>query len=88
MARSTPPSRTSDRHLETLRPAPEAAWWDRPDNYDDDATPTSSTPALHTCVVGAPDGDTEIVLFGDSHALQWLPALTADAGPPAGASPR
>ncbi len=62
-----------------LRPEPKAAWWDRPDNYDDECHADQFDSALHTCVVGAPDGDTEIVLFGDSHALQWLPALTADA---------
>ena len=63
----------------TLHPAPKDAWWDRPDNYDDECHADQFDPALHTCVVGAPDGDTDIVLFGDSHALQWLPALTADA---------
>ena len=62
-----------------LRPEPKAAWWDRPDNYDDECHADQFDPVLRTCVVGAPEGDIDIVLFGDSHALQWLPALTADA---------
>ncbi len=31
--------------------------------------------AIHPCVVGDSDGSVRITLFGDSHALQWLPAL-------------
>jgi hypothetical protein len=30
---------------------------------------------IHPCVFGNPKGRTRITLFGDSHALQWLPAL-------------
>jgi hypothetical protein len=32
-------------------------------------------PAIHPCVYGDRRGTTRIALFGDSHALQWLPAL-------------
>ena len=30
-----------------------------------------------TCIFGDPAGDTNVVLVGDSHALQWLPAFEA-----------
>jgi hypothetical protein len=30
---------------------------------------------IHPCVFGNPRGKVRITLFGDSHALQWLPAL-------------
>ena len=30
---------------------------------------------IHPCVFGDPRGKVRITLFGDSHALQWLPAL-------------
>jgi peptidoglycan/LPS O-acetylase OafA/YrhL len=32
-----------------------------------------------TCVFGDPDGDTTVLLTGDSHAYQWFPALEAMA---------
>ncbi|MFI0721653.1 SGNH hydrolase domain-containing protein [Streptomyces sp. NPDC021224] len=32
------------------------------------------------CVYGDPRSDTEVVLFGDSHAAQWFPALERLAG--------
>ena len=31
--------------------------------------------SLHACRYGAPGADTTVVLFGDSHAAQWFPAL-------------
>ena len=36
-------------------------------------------PELRACTFGAEGSDTSIVLFGDSHALQWLPALLGAA---------
>ncbi|RKY16282.1 MAG: hypothetical protein DRQ55_18320 [Planctomycetota bacterium] len=62
-----------------LHPEPKAAWWDRPANYDDVCHGDQFDPDLHPCVYGDQESDTNIVLFGDSHALQWLPALTAAA---------
>jgi hypothetical protein len=58
-----------------LRPTLEQAWWDRPANYDDRCHNEAVDPELRPCSFGAVGSDTSIVLFGDSHALQWLPAL-------------
>ena len=43
------------------------------------ATDASACPSLGTCHVGDPDADTRVVLFGDSHAAEWTPALAAMA---------
>ena len=34
---------------------------------------------IHPCLTGDREGDTVVVLFGDSHATQWQPALAAVA---------
>ena len=69
-----------------LRPSLEAAWWDRSSSYDDRCHNDAVDAELRTCTFGDPDGTREVVLFGDSHALQWLPALViaAEAGGLAG----
>ena len=63
-----------------LQPRLEEAWWDRSASYDDRCHNDAVDPELHPCTFGAPDGETRIALFGDSHALQWLPALSDAAG--------
>jgi hypothetical protein len=62
-----------------LRPSLAGAWWDRPSNYDDRCHADAVDAELHPCTFGVSDGDLHIVLFGDSHALQWLPPLVAAA---------
>jgi hypothetical protein len=62
-----------------LRPDPAAAYWDRPANYDDECHSDQFDLELHTCEFGDLRSDRIVVLFGDSHALQWLPALTGPA---------
>lgn len=62
-----------------LRPQPQSAWWDRPPNYDDACHNDTVDPELHPCTYGLDDGETTVVLFGDSHALQWQPGLKAAA---------
>jgi hypothetical protein len=62
-----------------LEPTPELAWWDRPPNYDDECHADTLDPELHTCTYGVDDSDTTVVLFGDSHALQWQPGLEVAA---------
>lgn len=62
-----------------LEPQPRAAWWDRPPNYDDACHADTLEPELRSCVYGVEDADTTVVLFGDSHALQWQPGLEAAA---------
>ncbi len=62
-----------------LHPDPADAYWDRPANYDDECHSDTNDAELHVCISGDPEGDRSVVLFGDSHALQWLPALTGPA---------
>jgi hypothetical protein len=64
---------------EGLQPTLEMAWWDRSSSYDDRCHNDAVDPELRTCTFGDVDGDVSIVLLGDSHALQWLPALVAAA---------
>ncbi len=62
-----------------VEPQPEYAWYDRPPNYDDKCHGDELDPVLHPCTYGDEDSDTTIVLFGDSHALQWQPGLKSAA---------
>jgi hypothetical protein len=62
-----------------LRPTLEMAWWDRSGSYDDRCHSDAVDSGLRTCRFGDVDGDVSIALLGDSHALQWLPALVAAA---------
>ncbi len=62
-----------------LRPKPAAAYWDRSANYDDECHSEQTDFDLRTCSFGDLEGERTVVLFGDSHALQWLPSLTAPA---------
>jgi hypothetical protein len=62
-----------------VRPKPKYAWWDRPPNYDDECHAGTDDPELRTCSYGVKDSDTTVVLFGDSHALQWQPGLKVAA---------
>ena len=62
-----------------LEPKPKYAWWDRPPNYDDECHASNLDPKLRTCAYGVKDSDTTVVLFGDSHALQWQPGLKVAA---------
>jgi hypothetical protein len=58
-----------------LEPNPKYAWWDRPPNYDDECHGDTLDPRLHPCTYGVDESETTVVLFGDSHALQWQPGL-------------
>ncbi|MGD8485834.1 MAG: SGNH hydrolase domain-containing protein [Chloroflexota bacterium] len=58
-----------------VRPRPKDAWWDRPPSYDDRCHNDQFDPQLNPCVYGLAESDTTVVLFGDSHALQWQPGL-------------
>jgi SGNH domain (fused to AT3 domains) len=62
-----------------LEPEPKYAWWDRPPNYDDKCHGDTLDPELHPCSYGVDDGVLTVVLFGDSHALQWQPGLKVAA---------
>jgi peptidoglycan/LPS O-acetylase OafA/YrhL len=62
--------------VEAIRPDPLVANDDRGQAYEDGCLILSSTVESPECVYGDPDSDTTVVLFGDSHALQYAPALT------------
>jgi hypothetical protein len=62
-----------------LRPEPASAWWDRPPNYDDECHGDQYDPELHPCAYGVEGSEITVVLFGDSHALQWQPGLKVAA---------
>ncbi|GAA1672255.1 SGNH hydrolase domain-containing protein [Glycomyces endophyticus] len=59
-----------------LTPALEEARLDEPVLYDDGCVVERADPAVNEeCWYGDPDGEQTLVLFGDSHAAQWFPAL-------------
>lgn len=59
-----------------LVPALAAAKLDRPVAYRDGChVQTDQTPGDAACVYGDTSSSTVVVLFGDSHALAWFPAL-------------
>jgi peptidoglycan/LPS O-acetylase OafA/YrhL len=58
-----------------LVPSLQQAYWDLPAGYDDGCHldyPEVEAPA---CTYGPADGEVSVLLLGDSHAQQWLPAL-------------
>jgi peptidoglycan/LPS O-acetylase OafA/YrhL len=51
---------------------------DRAQSYIDRChTEMNEPPSTNPCIYGDPNGKTTIVLFGDSHALSWFPAVDA-----------
>ncbi|MFB9659877.1 acyltransferase family protein [Glycomyces mayteni] len=59
-----------------LTPALEDAKLDEPALYDDGCVVERDDPNVdEDCWYGDPDGDKTLVLFGDSHAAQWFPAV-------------
>ena len=60
-----------------LRPPLTAARDDLPEAYDDHCMAGYAQTTQDECVYGNPRGHTRVVLYGDSHAAQWLPALTS-----------
>ncbi len=58
-------------------------WDDRPRVYDDRCLLRHADTELRPCIYGDRKGGKRVVLFGDSHAAAWFPALdkaAADAG--------
>jgi peptidoglycan/LPS O-acetylase OafA/YrhL len=58
-----------------LLPALIAARADIPAIYDDGCHLSQPATTIPECVFGAAGSPTSVVLFGDSHAAQWFPAL-------------
>jgi hypothetical protein len=60
-----------------LKPSLSRATQDLPAAYTDDCHAQSGDTRARTCAYGDTSSSTRVVLFGDSHALSWLPALDA-----------
>ena len=58
-----------------LRPSPRDADADRGRSYEDGCLAGAGATRSPACVYGARDSRTTVVLFGDSHAMQYFPAL-------------
>ena len=58
-----------------LTPDPSEAFWDVPESYSNGCHTGADSAVIQACAYGAQDGAVSVALFGDSHALQWLPAL-------------
>jgi hypothetical protein len=58
-----------------LTPSLSNAANDLPVSYSDGCHTGPGSSAIHPCVFGDPSGHTSVALFGDSHALQWEPAI-------------
>jgi hypothetical protein len=58
-----------------LLPSLGSARTDLPKSYANGCHSGVYVRSIHPCAFGDPDGSVRIALFGDSHALQWLPAL-------------
>lgn len=64
------------RHVPAnLKPSLKAAPNDTPPSYSNGCHTFQGSAKIHPCVFGDPNGSTTVALFGDSHALQWEPAL-------------
>ena len=68
------------RMPKNITPHPsEAKFADVPMPYKDGCFLRDGDPTPLDCVYAAVDSDTKVVLFGDSHAAQWFPAIEAVA---------
>jgi SGNH domain-containing protein len=63
------------RSATALRPSPLDADADRGRSYADGCLVEAEGTRSPACVYGDPGSATTVVLFGDSHAMQWFPAL-------------
>jgi hypothetical protein len=63
------------RTARTVWPSPAEADADRSRAYDDGCHLSLIATRFGNCVYGDPGSSTTVVLFGDSHALQYFPAL-------------
>jgi peptidoglycan/LPS O-acetylase OafA/YrhL len=80
LARTIAASRNMGALPANLTPKLKKASRDRPRVWDNGChTDTPVTVAPEGCVFGDPNGTETVVLFGDSHAAQWFPAMEAIA---------
>ena len=71
------PVTAADGTVTTVRLDPEGARDDTPVPYTDGCRATYGDTTPRRCVYGDKDSDRRVALVGDSHALQWFPALAA-----------
>jgi hypothetical protein len=62
-----------------LEPSLGSAHGDKARPFLDGCNATYSIATVHRCAYGATQSTTSVMLFGDSHASQWFPALDAIA---------
>lgn len=58
-----------------LAPDPDEAFWDLPESYSNGCHTSADSAVIRPCTYGQEEAETRVALLGDSHALQWLPAL-------------
>jgi peptidoglycan/LPS O-acetylase OafA/YrhL len=66
---------TPQQSADAVRPNPLEAQNDRSREFTDGCLVGTEGTESNTCTYGDPNGDHTVVLFGDSHAMQYFPAL-------------
>jgi peptidoglycan/LPS O-acetylase OafA/YrhL len=74
-ARAIGPENPAKRSVDALRPSPVDAPGDKGRLWDDGCVLLKDDTDSPECAYGDVDSDTTVVVFGDSHALQWFPPL-------------
>jgi peptidoglycan/LPS O-acetylase OafA/YrhL len=69
--------RSLQKSADAVRPAPRKAEdiANRPRMHADGCHLEQAETKIPECVYGNPSSETTVILFGDSHAMQWFPAL-------------
>jgi peptidoglycan/LPS O-acetylase OafA/YrhL len=67
------------QRAEAVRPNPLKAWADRGESFADGCLVGISGTNSNRCLYGDPQGERTLILFGDSHAMQYFPPLQAVA---------
>ncbi len=70
-----PPGRLAGPVPDVLTPSLEQAYYDVPNGYGDGCHLDYATVEPPACTYGPPSATIPVLLLGDSHAQQWLPAL-------------
>ncbi|HSC20778.1 MAG TPA: acyltransferase family protein [Solirubrobacterales bacterium] len=60
---------------DAVRPNPLKAWADRGESFEDGCLVGIAGTNSNRCLYGDPQGDKTLILFGDSHAMQYFPPL-------------
>src|SRR4051812_2502116 len=67
------------QRADAVRPNPLKAWADRGESFADRCPVGISRTTSNRCLYGDPQGKRTLILFGDSHAMQYSPPLQAVA---------